>query len=136
VIAMTIDANFAVVGLVASDMAATLAFYRHLGLDIPASADTEPHVEVALPGGLKLAFDTEDTITSFHPDWTAPTGGGRVGLAFAAPDPAGVDALHAELVAAGYRSELAPFDAFWGQRYATVLDPDGTGVDIFAPSTG
>jgi catechol 2,3-dioxygenase-like lactoylglutathione lyase family enzyme len=133
---MTIDANFAVVGLVASDMAKTLAFYRHLGLDVPAAADTEPHVEVALPGGLKLAFDTEDTIRSFHPDWTPPTGGGRVGLAFAAADPAGVDALHARLVAAGYRSELAPFDAFWGQRYATVLDPDGVGVDIFAPAPG
>jgi catechol 2,3-dioxygenase-like lactoylglutathione lyase family enzyme len=128
------NATFAVVGLVPSDMAKTLAFYRRLGLDIPAAADTEPHVEVVLPGGLKLAFDTEATIRSFHPDWTPPTGGGRVGLAFAAPDPAGVDALHAELVAAGYRSELAPFDAFWGQRYATVLDPDGVGVDLFAPS--
>jgi uncharacterized glyoxalase superfamily protein PhnB len=131
---MTIDATFAVVGLVPSDMAKTLAFYRLLGLDIPAAADTEPHVEVELPGGLKLAFDTEATIRSFHPGWTPPTGGGRVGLAFAAPDPARVDALHAELVEAGYRSELAPFDAFWGQRYATVLDPDGTGVDLFAPS--
>jgi uncharacterized glyoxalase superfamily protein PhnB len=36
-------------------------------------------------------------------------------------------------VAAGYHSELEPFDAFWGQRYATVLDPDGNGVDLFAP---
>jgi uncharacterized glyoxalase superfamily protein PhnB len=23
-------------------------------------------------------------------------------------------------------------DAFWGQRYATVLDPDGNPVDLFA----
>jgi uncharacterized glyoxalase superfamily protein PhnB len=23
-------------------------------------------------------------------------------------------------------------DAFWGQRYATVLDPDGNSVDLFA----
>jgi uncharacterized glyoxalase superfamily protein PhnB len=27
---------------------------------------------------------------------------------------------------------LAPWDAFWGQRYATVLDPDGNSVDLFA----
>ncbi|MFL6036949.1 MAG: glyoxalase, partial [Gaiellaceae bacterium] len=26
-----------------------------------------------------------------------------------------------------------PFDAFWGQRYATVVDPDGNAVDLFAP---
>ena len=29
-------------------------------------------------------------------------------------------------------SHLEPMDAFWGQRYATVLDPDGNSVDLFA----
>jgi catechol 2,3-dioxygenase-like lactoylglutathione lyase family enzyme len=120
------------IGIMVSDMAKALAFYRKLGLSAPASADGEGHVEIGLPGGLRLLFDTEDVIRSFHPGRT-PSRGGRVGLAFALPDPAGVDALHAELVAAGYESELAPFDAFWGQRYAVVLDPDGNGVDLFAP---
>ena len=134
---MTIVARFAVVGLIVADMAKTLAFYRRLGLPVPDGADTEPHVEVELPGGLTLAFDTEDTIRSFHPDWTPPApGGGRTGLAFAVPDAAAVDTLHAQLVAAGHTSELGPFDAFWGQRYATVLDPDGNGVDLFAPLAG
>jgi len=32
---------------------------------------------------------------------------------------------HSKLVGAGRQSHVAPFDAFWGQRYATVLDPDG-----------
>ena len=36
-------------------------------------------------------------------------------------------------MAAGHRGHLEPFDAFWGQRYATVLDPDGNGVDLYAP---
>ena len=58
---------------------------------------------------------------------------GRVALAFALPDPAAVDAAYAELTAAGHHGELEPFDAFWGMRYATVHDPDGTGVDLFAP---
>jgi catechol 2,3-dioxygenase-like lactoylglutathione lyase family enzyme len=131
---MTTHATLSVVGLVAADMATTLAFYRRLGLEVPAAADSEPHVEVALAGGLRLAFDTEATVRSFHPGWTPPAGGGRIGLAFAVADPAAVDALHAELVDAGYGSELAPFDAFWGMRYATVRDPDGNGVDLFAPS--
>ena len=26
-----------------------------------------------------------------------------------------------------------PWDAAWGQRYATVQDPDGYGVDLYAP---
>jgi uncharacterized glyoxalase superfamily protein PhnB len=135
--AVTITARFSAVGVVSSDMPRTLAFYRLLGLDVPLDADTAGHVDVALPGGLRLMFDTEDTIRSFLADYEPPApGGGRVNLAFELPDPDAVDSLHAELVAAGHHSELAPFDAPWGQRYATVLDPDGTGVDLFAPLPG
>ncbi len=129
---MISDAKLDVVGVVVADMARALTFYRLLGLDVPADADSEPHVEVHLPGGMRLAFDTEATIASFHPTWR-PGSGGRVGLAFAVPDAAAVDAAYAELTAAGHHGELEPFDAFWGMRYATVHDPDGTGVDLFAP---
>ena len=90
------------------------------------------HVAVDLPGGLHLLFDTQDTIRSFDPSWTPPSGGHGLALAFDCGDPAGVDATHDALVAAGHRSHLAPWDAFWGQRYATVLDPDGNSVDLFA----
>lgn len=125
--------RFDLVGLVVSDMAATLAFYRRLGLGFPAGSEDQPHVEAALPGGLRIAFDTEETIRSFVQGWEPPQGAGRIGLAFHCETPEGVDAAYAELTGAGYRSELKPFDAAWGQRYATVLDPDGNGVDLFAP---
>ena len=126
--------HLAVVELVVSDMAATLAFYRRLGLELAADADNAPHVDVDLGGGLRLAFDTEDTIRSFDPDWSAPSSGGhRVALAFACDGPAEVDAVWAELTGAGYHGHLAPWDAVWGMRYAVVHDPDGTPVDLFAP---
>ena len=125
-----------VFGLVVADMAASLAFYRALGLDIPAPADTEPHVDVALPGGLRLSFDTEGTIRSFDPSWRAPAErGGRAALAFRCDSPAEVDRVYAALTGAGYEGHLEPFDAFWGQRFATVRDPGGNGVDLFAPLT-
>lgn len=125
--------RFDLIGIVTSDLAASLAFYRRLGLEFPAGAETQPHVEAELPGGLRLAFDTEETVSSFVEDWTPPTSAGRIGLAFHCGTADGVDAVHAELVDAGYKSELAPWDAPWGQRYAVVLDPDGNGVDLFAP---
>jgi catechol 2,3-dioxygenase-like lactoylglutathione lyase family enzyme len=130
---MTIEARLDAVGVLVADMAKALQFYRALGLAIPAEADDQPHVEVALPGGLRLLFDTEETIRSFHPDWRPVAGAGRVALAFALPDAAAVDAAYAALVGAGHQGELAPFDAFWEQRYAVVNDPDGNGVDLFAP---
>lgn len=130
---MQITAQLDLIGIVVTDMAASLAFYRMLGVDVPDGADGEPHVEAAVADGMRLAFDTEETVRSFAPGWRAPEGGGRTSLAFRLPDPAAVDAAYAELTAAGHHGELAPFDAFWGQRYAVVHDPDGTGVDLFAP---
>lgn len=120
------------IGIIVKEMAASLAFYRRLGFDIPPGADTEGHVE-ALAGGLRIAWDTEEVVTSFDPDWHRASGGHRIGLAFLCNTPTGVDELHAELTAAGYRSYQEPWDAFWGQRYAIIEDPDGNPIDLFAP---
>ena len=121
-----------VVGVVVDDMARTLAFYRLLGLDLPPDADTQPHVECALPGGLTLAFDTADVIRSFDPGWIAPSGGHRMALAFACGSVDEVDSTYRDLVAAGYEGHLEPWDAFWGMRYAVIHDPDGNAVELFA----
>jgi catechol 2,3-dioxygenase-like lactoylglutathione lyase family enzyme len=125
--------QFSVIGVVVADMGKSLAFYRRLGLDVPADADKEPHVEAALPGGLKIAWDTIDTIRSFDPDWQPAQGGGpKIGLAFRCDSPAEVDATYRDLTGAGYEGHKEPWDAFWGMRYAVVHDPDGNGVDLFA----
>jgi uncharacterized glyoxalase superfamily protein PhnB len=119
-------------GVIVTDMARALSFYRQAGLEIPKEADDQPHVEVDLGGGIRVMFDTVETIRSFDPDWEPPQGGHRVALAFRCADAAMVDAVHARLVASGGRSHKEPWDAFWGQRYAMVVDPDGNGVDLYA----
>ena len=106
-------------------MAASLAFYRRLGFDIAAEADTEAHVELVLPSGLRLAWDTHETIRSFDDSWTLPSGGHRIALAFACDSPQEVDSTYAVLTDAGYEGHRSPWDAFWGQHYAVMLDPDG-----------
>jgi len=118
-------------GLVVADMEATLAFYRRLGVDIPEGAESEGHVEATV-GGLRMMFDTVEVVQSFS-EWEPPSGGHRIALAFLCDGPTDVDATYADMVDAGYRGSLEPFDAFWGQRYATLLDPDGNPVDLFAP---
>lgn len=122
------------IGLVTTDLEASLRFYRLLGLDIPADAETQPHVEV-VAGGLRLMWDTVEVVESFGGPYTPPTGDSRVSLAFECDSPARVDEVWALLANAGH-GEVEPFDAPWGQRYATVKDPDGNGVDLFAPLPG
>ena len=126
--------RFDAIGFVVADMASTLDFYRLLGLDIPKGVEAEGHVEAALPGGTRIMWDTVEVVQSFS-SWEPPHGGHRASLAFLCDDPSEVDSQYEAMIGAGYRGHVAPFDAFWGQRYATILDPDGNPVDLFARLT-
>ena len=118
-------------GIVVSDMARSIAFYRLLGLDVPDTPD-EGHVDAFLPNGVRFMLDSEETVRSFRPDWSRETGN-QLGLAFECESPAQVDAVYAQVVEAGFDGEHEPWDAFWGQRYAQLRDPDGIPVDLYAP---
>jgi catechol 2,3-dioxygenase-like lactoylglutathione lyase family enzyme len=124
--------SLGLLGIVTRDMAASLRFYRSLGVAIDDGQDDAPHVEARLDDGTLLAWDTVETIRSFDPGYVPPTGGHHVAFAFDAGSPAGVDATYAAMVAAGHTGHRAPWDAFWGQRYAVLLDPDGNAIDLYA----
>ena len=94
--------------------------------------DSKGHVEVELTAGFTLAFGTVEMMESFT-TYEPPTGGHRVSFAFRCDSAPDVDETFARLKAAGSPVRVEPFDASWGQRYATVLDPDGTPVDVYAP---
>ena len=117
-----------------ADMATSLAFYRRLGLDVPAEADQEPHVAFELPGGLQMTWDTIDTIHSFDPDWTAPVGGARSALAFDCGTPDEVDRVHAELVAAGATAHLEPWTPSGGCATPPCSTPTATASTSSPPS--
>ena len=51
------------IGLVTTDLAASLRFYRLLGLDIPEDVESRPHVEV-VAGGVRLMWDTVEVVES------------------------------------------------------------------------
>ena len=117
------------IGIVSKDLAASIAFYRLLGVTFEAPEGD--HVEATLPSGLRLMLDDLELIKKLDKDW-APPKGHRMSLAFVCASPAEVDAVHAKVTAAGHASKTPPWDAFWGQRYAQVVDPDGNVVDLFA----
>jgi catechol 2,3-dioxygenase-like lactoylglutathione lyase family enzyme len=118
------------IGIAVSDMAASIRFYRLLGLDVPETPD-EGHVDAFLPNGVRFMLDSEDVMRSFREDWTRQTGN-QIGLALECSSPAEVDEAYARVTAAGFHGEKEPWDAFWGQRYAVLLDPDGVEVSLYA----
>jgi uncharacterized glyoxalase superfamily protein PhnB len=120
--------------VIVSDLGRAIAFYARLGLDFPDDPDPmgHGHTEAALPGGMRFMLDREESIRSFDETWTPPTGGHRITVAFRFDAPAEVDRAYAELTAAGSEGYKEPWDAFWGQRYAQLKDPDGNVVDLFA----
>jgi len=122
-----------VFGIVVGDMARSVAFYRRLGLEFPEGAENEPHVEAQLGGGMRYTLDTEEVMRSFDPEWTRPTEGHLTGGAFLCDSPEEVDQVYRELLENGATAYKEPWDAFWGQRYAQLRDPDGTVIDLYAP---
>jgi catechol 2,3-dioxygenase-like lactoylglutathione lyase family enzyme len=122
------------IGIVVSDMAETIRFYRLLGLDVPETPD-EGHVDTFLPNGVRFMFDSEETMRSFRENWEREQGN-QIALAFECESPAQVDELYARVTEAGFHGEKEPWDAFWGQRYAQLQDPNGVSVDLYAALAG
>ena len=123
---------------VVRDMEATIAFYRALGVDIPEAAIWRTstgvhHVDVTMPGGLIVHFDSPALAKVYNRGWREPSGTGtRTVLSFKVPSREDVDRIHEQLTGLGRRSSQPPFDAFWGARYAIIEDPDGNLIGIMS----
>jgi catechol 2,3-dioxygenase-like lactoylglutathione lyase family enzyme len=122
------------IGLAVADLSASVAFYRRLGVDFgdPVDPEGHGHAEADLGGGFRLLLDTIEGIQAFDPKFRPAAGDPRASLAFRCSSPPAVDELYAELVKSGGIAHQEPWDAFWGQRYAQLRDPDGNGVDLYA----
>ncbi len=130
--------KFGGITLVSRDIAASLAFYGRLGVAIPADAAWAPagvphHASFEVPGGGHIEVDSIAMTRSFDPGWQEPGPSSRTVVQFSLPSAEAVDTKFAELTAAGYGGHVAPFDGFWGARYAIVEDPDGNHVGMMSP---
>ena len=122
------------VNLVVNDMAASLGFYRRLGIPVPGDEDAAgAHVQLRMPSGFSLELDTAESARLWHAAWRADPAGVSVIVGFSLRSRDAVDQRYAELTSAGYVGRQPPFDAFWGARYAIVADPDGNDVGLMSP---
>jgi uncharacterized glyoxalase superfamily protein PhnB len=120
------------VTVTSGNFARTAEFYTLLGFDFPQFEAGAKHLEpVTKPGEVRLMIDERGLMKSITGrDPVPPT---HSSFAIKCDSPAGVDQAVANIESAGFSVVKAPWDAFWGQRYAIVADPDGYMVDVFAP---
>ncbi len=124
-------AKLAALGIATKDMREAARFYRELGVDVADPESGADHHEATLPNGLRVMWDTVEMMRKLDPEWQQPQGH-AIALAFECDSPDDVNATYARVTQARFQGKTEPFDAFWGQRYATLLDPDGNAVDLFA----
>ena len=102
-------------------MAAAVAFYRSLGLEVAYGGEGADFTSLRVGGGQFLNLIAQPPQRRWS--WW-----GR--LILHVDD---VDAVHARALAAGLSPEAPPRDAEWGERYFHITDPDGHEVSIARP---
>lgn len=122
--------------LVVNDVAASVAFYRRLGLAVEEAARPEwaPHHATAMmANGMRLELDSVQFAKQWDPGCKGRGGNTGCVLFFGVSSRDEVDRRFEHLTGAGYGCQQAPQDAFWGARYAIVEDPDGNAVGLMSP---
>ncbi len=124
---MRIDA----IGVTSRDFEKTIGFYILLGFTFPGYMTTQKHIEATTKDG-KVRFMIDSHELAAELLGTDPVPANHAMFAIACDSPTEVDAVAVKIKAAGYTVVKEPWDAFWGQRYTIVQDPDGYLVDVFA----
>jgi catechol 2,3-dioxygenase-like lactoylglutathione lyase family enzyme len=133
--------TFSQINIVSTDLDASLEFYRRLGVEMPADGvwrtQSGAHHASSTPAAAQAVQIDLDSIAFariWNTGWSRRSDiRGRVVLGFNVESRAAVDETYADLTAAGHPGLQAPYDAFWGARYAVVEDPDGVAVGIMSP---
>jgi uncharacterized glyoxalase superfamily protein PhnB len=119
------------ISITSVNFAKTVQFYSLLGFEFPAFTTEEKHIEPFTKNGeVRLMIDDAEFMKSMT--GIAPKPPTHSSFAMKCTNAEEVDACAASIKAAGFKVEKEPWNAFWGQRYAIVVDPDGYQVDLFA----
>jgi uncharacterized glyoxalase superfamily protein PhnB len=121
------------IGVLVQDMNTSLEFYRLLGVDFPAGSEGKTHIEVKMG---ELTFFLDSRPNRWDPDFAWSDDPVRLEasayyptlLEFYLKTDETVKAKYAELIAAGYRSQRAPYETRFGMCFAMIKDPDGNVV--------
>ena len=126
--------RFDQVNIVLADVSGASRFLRSLGAQVPeSSSEWEPH-HVGFPA-VAEGFHTDLDSSAFARHWGGlPEGFTGVVVNLRADDGEAVDAGYKEALAMGAVGLRAPYNAFFGARYAVVQGPGPIVVGIMGPA--
>ena len=120
------------VGVVSKNMKESVRFYSLLGFEFTEVPDDAMHLEAKRQDGAsRFMIDNYQMIKEHSGIDAKPSNFSA--FAILCDSVGEVDATVEKVKAAGFQVAREPWDAVWGQRYAVLIDPDGYGVDLFAP---
>ena len=118
-----------------TNMERSTEFYRALGFEFEPFDEDAMHVtSVDKEGSARLMIDDVQVIREIIGEDPRP--GNSSGFAIEFNSAGEVDETAGRVAAAGFTVAKAPWDAFWGQRYAIVEDPEGYKIDLYAMLPG
>lgn len=118
------------VGVTSNNLKKSVEFYSLLGFTFPEFTNDEQHVETTPNGDAKLMIDSVEMTKEIIGEDPKP--GNHSSFAVQYNSPEEVNEVVKKIIDAGFTVSKEPWDAFWGQRYAVVQDPDGYKVDLYA----
>jgi len=119
------------VAVASSDIKRTIEFYSLLGFEFADIKDTDQHIEpAAVDNSARLMIDSKELLEEITGEDPLP--GNHSSFAIQYDSPGEIDEVCKHIREAGFEVVKEPWDAFWGQRYAVVQDPDGYKIDLYA----
>ncbi|MCL4374558.1 VOC family protein [Patescibacteria group bacterium] len=119
------------VGVSSGNLKRTIVFYQLLGFVFPALKGDERHIEaVVTDGSARLMIDKKELVKEIIGEEPKPSNHSPFAIQYDRPEE--IDQTCLKVQAAGFTVVKPPWDAFWGQRYAIVQDPDGYKIDLYA----
>lgn len=130
--------TFGQINLFVSDMAASVKFYRLLEVDVPESYVWPPgsgaqHIDDIRAEEAYMALDNHEMARIWNPKFEPGRTRGNVVIGLMVATRNDVDRLYNVVKKAGHPVGQEPYDAFFGSRYAIVIDPDGNQVGLKSP---
>lgn len=120
------------VSVTSANLEKSVQFYSLLGFEFPGFDKNQKHIEpLTKEGEVRLMIDAADLIQSII--GATPVPPNHSSFAILCDSPSDVDETAKKITEAGFTVVKEPWDAFWGQRYVIVKDPDGYMVDVFSP---